>query len=532
MHRAGKSVCLLWALLVVIAPVRAGDPPGAFHKNTVWGYKIKVPKGWRTAAITTKELWIASKHLGKRELEAVKSRTWAREAPEMWVVGFPHARKIGETGYTSYPEYVKAQDKFLEWGEGYEFTDKEETKVGGVKVTKWVISTKVKKSTGYGHAPRRVVAWVYHFDDIDFAVQFKILDEHYDGYAASFRGCLKSFKRIKRTAALPGTRESGKGETDVSAMTPAERERHLKDATERGLRTQIDALQGNWKHRRTKNFLVLYNAPEKFVRATTAHAETVRAHLQKFLGAKSAGYVAPGIIRIFATSGERDAYKAGAGVDKTGGDVLVAHGHGYVKDNELEILNQSILASWIHSRHELLSEMVPGWVSVALAKYMSMVRSKGKRITFTNEDWDRDSMRLAIKKGTYTAVVNLVGRRVEGIGDTITLASHEREAQERSFGFWLLTKGNRGKYKHMVRNTLAALLGSIEKLEAEAVKKHTAESKGKKRDPNEASARDWAIADVKAKELEIRRAALDAVFGGWNAGDWKKLTRAWLGDAK
>ena len=127
--------------------------------------------------------------------------------------------------------------------------------------------------------------------------------------------------------------------------------------------------------------------------------------------------------------------------------------------------------------------MIPGWLSVALKKYMSMVRSKGKRITFTNEDWDRDSMRLAIKKNEYTDVINLIGRRLKDVGDGTNLDSYKREAQERSFGFWLLTKGNRGKHKHLIRNYLAALLNSIQTHEASAINEHAAESKGEKKDP-------------------------------------------------
>ena len=84
---------LALTLAVLLAPATAGDAAGAYFKNEAWGYKVRVPKGWRQAAMSADEEWIASKHIGKRELEAKKSKWWTREEPEMWVIGFPHVRK-------------------------------------------------------------------------------------------------------------------------------------------------------------------------------------------------------------------------------------------------------------------------------------------------------------------------------------------------------------------------------------------------------------------------------------------------------
>jgi hypothetical protein len=515
----------------------AGEPPGAFFKNSTWGYRVKTPKGWRQAALATDEMWVASKHLGKRELEAVKTEFWSREEPEMWVIGFPHTRKADavKIQYRDYEDFVRRQEDFLDWSEGgYDLSGKKDIKIDGVTVTTYDIKA---KEGARDRAPRRVVAWVYHFDDADFAVQFKILDEHYDRYAATFRACLKSFRRIKRTRAIPGT---GTGEPaapdakELERLSPEDRERALKDATERRFRKEIDALQEGWKHQRSKHFLVLTNADPKFVRSTVAHAEAVRVHLEKFLGEKKAGYVPPGILRIFATDGERDAYQeAGGGKGGLVSEVLVVFGHGYVKDNEFEGVNRALLSQWLGARHELLEDSLPDWVSVALKKYMDMVRTKGKRITFTNEDWDRDSMRLAIKKELYLPAEELVMRGLKGHSESRPIDSGDRDLQRRSFGFWLLTKGNRGKHKNLIRDYLAALLQAIEAVEAGYLAEALAKSeKDGKPDPDAPSEREWARGEAKLKLGEIRQTAFDRIFGKWGAKDWQRLTKAWLSEAK
>ncbi len=460
-------------------PAPAREAPGGFFKNEAYGYKVRVPKEWRLAALPPDETLIASKHLGKRELEAAKSRRWAREAPEMWVIALSH--KGGPAA--SYRDFVQRQSDIVAWGQGYDFSREKETTVAGVKVTQYEIS--VAKAERGDTAPRRIVTWVYHFDDFDFAVQFKILDEHFSDYAASFRGCLKSFKRIPRTKALPGAiggQAPGGEQTEgeQAELSPEEKRRAREQQIERRFRKEIDDLQDGWKHRRTGGYLVLYNADEKFVRGTITHADAVWAHLAKTFGEATAE---PAILRIFATEGEREAYAKG----KNGGEVaelLVVFGHGYVKDNEYERLNRDLFSRWCAARHSQLEGSLPRWVAWGMEKYMDMVRTKGKRITFANDDWLRDEMRLKITKGDYVPLQQVV----EGPAS---------DDQCKSVVYWLLTKGSRGKYRGLVKRYLDHLLEALA-----------------------AGAQDAA------------RIARERTFEGWDAKDWNRFTKAWLGHAK
>lgn len=62
---------------------RAGDAAGGYFEDERWGYKVRVPQGWSQVAMSADEEWIASKHVGKRELEPKKSEYYVRETPEM-----------------------------------------------------------------------------------------------------------------------------------------------------------------------------------------------------------------------------------------------------------------------------------------------------------------------------------------------------------------------------------------------------------------------------------------------------------------
>ena len=159
-----------------------GQSAGGYYSNDRWGFKVRTPKGWKSVALQSNERWIASKHLGRQKLEAKKSEFYAAGHPEMWVIGFPHGVQRGakiseEDGkttitiknpYKDYKDLLKQNPRFL--GGGYHFTKEEETEIKGIKVTQYEIVVDKMVS-----APYRVVAWVYHFKDADFAIEFKIL---------------------------------------------------------------------------------------------------------------------------------------------------------------------------------------------------------------------------------------------------------------------------------------------------------------------------------------------------------------------
>ncbi|HEX5137010.1 MAG TPA: hypothetical protein VFY93_08570 [Planctomycetota bacterium] len=502
------------SLLLFAVTVFGGEPPGEYFENKAFGFKIRVPKDWRE--VPAPHTWIACKHLGKRELEAQRGNDyWSREAPELWIVAFPHAAGGTENPYASYRDFLSQNDQFINFSEGYEIVEEKETTVGDLKVTTYDI-----QETKTERIPHHVVAWVYHFDDFDFAVQFKVFEWHYKDYDTSFRGCLKSFKRIDRTEAVAGTGAAAGTPTtraDILKLPADKRMRAMKDAVEARLRREAEGLPSGWKSRRTKKFLVVTNADDKFVKAAIDHAEAIADHLDDFFGPAGAEYVAPSILRIFATTEERAAYTA-----KDEGDLVrevsIGAGHGWEKDNAWEELNKSLWSEWLLMRNPGLEATLPQWFRDGLNKYMTMLRTKGKRIGFANDDWDRDEIRLQIKRGGYEDLLALLSREFTDLGKPGNLDQQDRERQVRVAVLWLMRQGNSGKTKNVVRDLVQGVAAEIDRVEAEILAM-PAPKEGEK-------------PTVESKRIEIRKNAWNKVLGGWDEGDWNRLNTAWLGFSK
>jgi hypothetical protein len=109
---------------------------------------------------------------------------------------------------------------------------------------------------------------------------------------------------------------------------------------------------------------------------------------------------------------------------------------------------------------------------------------------------------------------------------------------------YLMTKGNRGKWKNSVPNYLKNLITAIEKAEAEydAEKKRideqfksetpatsAGESEEESLESDEGDDKRWEARReaMKKKRETILATAFEATFGHIKDSDWKKLDRAW-----
>lgn len=120
-------------ILLLGALAQAGGM--SVHKDDRWGYRIRVPDDFKTAALSASEEWIASKHIATRLLWSKKSEFAEADYPQIWVIGFPHkrqeergARVSTEDGreevtfknpYRDYKDFLKRESWFA--GGGYYF---------------------------------------------------------------------------------------------------------------------------------------------------------------------------------------------------------------------------------------------------------------------------------------------------------------------------------------------------------------------------------------------------------------------------
>ncbi|MDF1701123.1 MAG: hypothetical protein P1V36_08195, partial [Planctomycetota bacterium] len=547
-------VLLVATVGLCLAPaLEAADKPGATHKNESWGFRVRFPDKWTVVNMSTKEQWICAKFLGKRELYGPKGEGWG-ETPEMWVVGFPTARqrergakreKIGkgvtlitvENPYKNFKDFVK-REKGLTTEGGYYYTREEETKIGDVPVS--IYEIKVEKMV---ETPRTLLAYVYHFEDVDFAVMFKIVHHHYKDWSGTIKSCLGSLRQIERSKPMPGTATTGKkiiDEEDESTLTPQERKQRRKQKVEAFIKAEKDNLPKDWQYLENENFAVFSHTDKKYAKRVLAHATNVFKYLEKTFPGLGDDYVPRAIIRIFGSSEEERAFGEGTTSLWFSNDdqILVSKDQGGGMLWELAWLSKRVTSLWLRYKNRMLSENMSPFIRWGLEGHMENMRpSKRKGLQFARDAGDILSARSLINEGKAQPIRELFEKERESNEEGITFGF----GQEDSVMSWLLTDGNKGKVKKSVCAYLNALDDAIRLEEAkweEAEAKRIAEwkervEKGeidkdddeKKPDPEDA----WKeySRSLEEKQAAIRKGAFEAAFGHLSDKDWVKLDKKW-----
>ncbi|MCP5041117.1 MAG: hypothetical protein GY944_08795, partial [bacterium] len=289
MGAALAAFCLLIGVGALLVPPSVDAAPGAYHEDTKFGYAVKSPKNWRYIAMSADEKWIAAKFLSDKSCFWNDKETGmsAEFKPVMQVIVFVDEvvkKKVeteesedGSTIWKTFTNPFKDYQDFLKdtySGGGWYVSAEEEGKHRDIDVTKYEI--KVEKLTYTG--PKRIIAWVFHTPEVDFAVQFEILEGDYKKFKGDVFACLRSFKLVKRDGAL-STDTTGKKKRekvkDEDELTQEERTAQRK-RTEQELHEKVQSnLPDDWKVKSMGRFLVLNHADPKYAKKMVAHAEAV-----------------------------------------------------------------------------------------------------------------------------------------------------------------------------------------------------------------------------------------------------------------
>jgi hypothetical protein len=549
-------------VLALVVAVLTPSAHAAIHKDTRWGFKLKTPKGWKQAAMSATEEWIAAKFLGKQALEPKDTtKFWTRERPHIWVIAFPASRtddrgaKVGKdkkgavkitfkNPYKDYKDFVKRESSFV--GGGYHFSKEEKGKVGDIEVMMYEI--KVEKNA---RSPFRIVTWVYHFEDVDFAVQCKVLEDHYDKYKGTFKSTLKSLRRVVRDKAMPGAATTGKKiieADDEEGMTPEEKQKSREEQFEQLLRKELEGLPKGWYQVRTEHYVALANADRKFTKRALGHAEAIRKYLDKKFPEVGSDYVPMGIIRVFASREEERAFQGGTNWMWARGaeQVLVTQTNGGTDRNwEFEYLSARLTSQYLSFKNSHLSSNMPYWFRAGLERHMKFARSKKSSIKIKPDEYDRQYIKDIIKQGKAIPLKDMFEK---------ARAQDMTNYQAGSVCSYLLTKGDRGKTKGLVQDYLRNLIFAIEKAEAEfkakqdkitedltqaaeaAIESGEIDGGGAESEDEEGESAQGEVSKqlwedmqkaMKDRQKAILSEAFERTFGELSDKDWEKLDRAW-----
>ena len=294
---------------------------------------------------------------------------------------------------------------------GFYFDKEKETKIGEVPVCQYEI--KFEKLT----VPRHAVTWVFRGDAADYAVEYEVLEDHWEKFQPMFVGCLQSFKLIKRDASnvnvggMGGTTGSGGvpgglGDTkreEWKALSAKERaDRRKSDEESRFQRAREKVPQG-WTVKNSKNFLVISHADQKTTDRMVEAAECCRTWLDKTLGGVSDEYAMRAVIRICADYDEYSAFQQGSGDawDMNSREIVT------YKDANMGTRRSGFnsvfayqLAQYLRDKDPLIPGYAPYWIRFGLSDAVSGAITEGGTLKLGPDEWEADMLREAQKRGT------------------------------------------------------------------------------------------------------------------------------------
>jgi hypothetical protein len=561
---------LSWSLLALLlfasAAVSAAgaEQHGSYVENPRWGYKVRPPRNWERRAIQLDEAWIADKFFPDRTMRARDGtgEGFVEYKPNVWVIGFPrdrtesggvHREKVDENTtvitisnpYKHYKDFVERESWASTGSGGWYYAREDEIEHEGYPVSIYEIL--VEKLV---RAPIRIVTWVYHCQDVDFAVQVRILEEHYQANKNVVDGCVKSFREIPRTEPFPEAPEPqgritmGEKEPETRTVEEIDAER-LRTITRR-IDREIKHLPKGWSVQKSRHFVCLTQQDKTHTKYVLNFAEELRKYLEKHFSDLGPAEVPPGLIRVFTSAEDERAYTQGTRgwwTDEVG-EITMTYGRDASILAEFSSLADRLTDQYFHIKNENLRWGMPGWIRHGIWGHIAWARpSKRKKFILQPSPWDTRELLIMMKEGNPLPLKTLM---TTGTSD---YEGYAHIAQAKSVVHYLLNRGNKGKTKGVITVYLRSLEQIIreedKRFEEEQDARWKAEQAARGANPDAGKTEEELEAEeeerfrnrrqkrnehgerMKSKYDAIRQRALEAAFGHFTDKDWESLDKRW-----
>jgi hypothetical protein len=541
MRRYLTLLALLVVVLLIGVAAQAG--PGNTHQDDRLGYKVRWPAGWTMIPKKPNEEWIASKFLSEKKYRWNSPDGWTIEhQPTMKVIAFiATAVKdkkeeievdgvgtvvLGKNPYKDYEDYM---DRTYAGG-GWHISKQEDTEINGIPTT--CMEIKVTKLTRSG--PKRIVTWIFRTPEVDFAVEFEVLEDSYRKLRGDIYSCLRTFKLVPRTEGSLAPAKTGETKFVDETKLPVTERTERREVRERRLHEAATKdLPAGWRVRKIGRFLVLDHVGDNFKHAkkVVTHAEAVWSWLDRtfdYIGPDE--YVPTPILRICKDQREESAYRSGTSWVQ---DLeITTHKSTDVdtKDWEFEYVNGRVMDIWWEHRDRDLYWAMPYWLRSGLNKVLERGRAKGRRLEFEFDVWDRQSLKRAVKDGKLTPPRDLMqltnSELMEGLGgqggfEAFMSRGNQAAGLVRFFVAGAASKSRRTKT--VLRDYLLNLRSVTDEIQKAEEGKKPAEEKEPQTEEEEAERLKQRREGWKQKEKEVLQKVFERTFGGWSSGDWKSF---------
>ena len=540
--------------VVAVGALVAGSPQAARaeqHKDEKLGYQVSYPKGWLKRPVAVDERWVVAKFECDRSYESADRATGMTDQQRPWidvvVLPFELAKQkktatIEKTGdgirmrdaveWTNLKEYLEKRLQDVEPG-GFFFSKEEEGTVNGYKVQQYEIT--VEKLVP---VPKRVYAWAYATDDAWYCLIGQALVPYESKLKPDILGAFKSFKAFTRTGNLPNVATTGEDITVVKEPgkdeSAADREKARKEAFDRRLRRVQESLDGqkDWITKESEHFTAVSHCDAKYTKSVLDHSEAIRDWLDDQLGFLGTGKPGKVLIRICK---DQDEYQA---LQTTGGywsmervELVTYRDREGWSDYTTSSLNRSIYSIWLRDKDREISWKMPDWVESGISSLVSMAATKGRKVEFKADSWDKAELAKAASEGKLVDAPGFFRMT----SDELYQGGGYRQAPY--FVRYLLLGGaqKQPKFKNVLRSYLVELTLALEEDRKKEKEAAGAPPEGYKEPQNEQEEEEMTKSrqsDFRKGEKEFLDRLAGKVFGDWTDSDWDQLTKSYWKEIK
>jgi hypothetical protein len=543
-------LALALALLAAAAlPLRAQGSKA--FENPEFGYRIKPPKEWTQVPLQLEEKWQTAKWLSdKPNYYTEPNGGWTREhKPELTVIAFVAEmvkrkstveKKTDDEGknrliidirnpYKDYLDYLKRTNV----DGGFYVSDEKKLEIDGHQVTQYEI--KIEKLTYEG--PKRIVTWVHHTEDVDFAVQMVVFESAYEKLKKEIGSTQRSFGLIPRSAAGLATGDTGERVIiDERELSPEKRKESRVSLEKQAHAKAKDALTDGWDSFQVGRVLVLSHTDEKYARRVGEQATAVLDWCDEtfpYVGPEE--YVRQPVIRVCASTDEEMAYRKGSGgwyfVGERLAEIVTSNTkEGFLTAWEVDWVNTAVLSFWFQERDRTLYMALPDWLDSGLAELIKKSRVDKGKLEFRQDDYGRDQLRLLVKQGNAAhprELLKLSARDFQGQNSTSYFGSRYQSGALLRF---LLVGGasKSPRTRDVLRNYVKTLNVLVDEIEAQSKKEAAAAPKKPKTEEEEEEYFKQVNQGWKNRERKLLDEVFERCFRSWKESDWDDFAKVYF----
>ena len=534
MPRFARALLALLSLSL-LAPLATAQK----FEDKRFGYELRLPKEWSQIPIKANEEYIIAKFLAKKTYFYTDPdlKITYEHKPELQVIAFLSEKyredsvdaeevknEDGETvkirfnltnPYKDYEDFLKNTYS----GGGFYIAEENESKAGNLKVTEYLV--KVEKGA---NGPRRIVTWVFHTEDIDFAVQAECFESSWKELRSDITRTMKSFEEIERTegSIVQDASTSGIVEIELGELTPEERMKR-RQAREREAHQRAQAgLPEDWEVIEEDLFLVLNHADDKDADKLVEQGEAVFRWCEKTFPylIDDTDYLRKPILRICKDWDELASFAFGGresgwvpSIDMVTYKDTVGIGS-WTYSN----MTQRFCAWWLNEHDGDFLDAMPYWMRYGLEYNMLYAKHKGKKLELYPSDWEKVGLRQEIKDGV-AATPKEIFLATEEFYD----GENSRYAAAALMRYLLVGKGSKDKLtKNLVREYYLNMTAVIEEMD----KEEGGESfKEPETEEEEAAMIKERSERLRQREKELMEAVFERTFAEWTDKEWDRFAK-------